>query len=172
MSDVDAVDACSAAAVSPGPLRLSGMFESHLTVSDLERSVSFYRDVIGLSLAWEVPERSAAFFWVGGRGEGLLGLWSLGSTPIRFALHIAFTTELEIVLDACDVLRRLGITPLSFFDDEADEPSVIAWMPAAAVYFRDPDGHLIEVIAMLSEAPRPELRVVSWSEWASRPGTG
>jgi len=29
VSDVDAVDACSAAAISPGPLRLSGMFESH-----------------------------------------------------------------------------------------------------------------------------------------------
>ena len=54
------------------------------TVSDLERSVSFYRDVIGLSPAREVPERSAAFLWVGGRGEGLLALWSLGSTPIRW----------------------------------------------------------------------------------------
>jgi lactoylglutathione lyase len=172
VSDVDAIDECSAAAVPAGPLRLSGMFESHLTVGDLERSITFYRDVIGLSLAWEVPERGAAFFWVGGRGEGLLGLWPLGSNPIRLALHIAFTTGLETVLGACDVLRRLGITPLSFFEDEADEPSVIAWMPAAAVYFRDPDGHLIEIIAMLSEAPRPELRVVSWSEWASRPGTG
>jgi lactoylglutathione lyase len=29
------------------------------------------------------------------------------------------------------------------------EPSVIGWMPAAAVYFRDPDGHLLEYLPML-----------------------
>lgn len=38
------------------------LFESHLTVSDLERSVGFCRDVVGLPLALEVTERNAAFF--------------------------------------------------------------------------------------------------------------
>jgi predicted enzyme related to lactoylglutathione lyase len=38
------------------------LFESHLTVSDLQRSVNFYRDLVGLTLALEVPERNAAFF--------------------------------------------------------------------------------------------------------------
>jgi hypothetical protein len=33
------------------------------------------------------------------------------------------------------------------------EASVIGWMPAAAVYFRHPDGHLIGYVAMLDEAP-------------------
>jgi len=37
------------------------LFESHLTVSDLQRSVNFYRDLVGLTLALEVPERNAAF---------------------------------------------------------------------------------------------------------------
>jgi hypothetical protein len=45
---------------------------------------------------------------------------------------------------------------------------VIGWMPAAAVYFRDPDGHLIEYLAMLEEPARAERGIVSWSEWASR----
>jgi hypothetical protein len=37
------------------------LFESHLTVSDLQLSVSFYRDLVGRPLALEVPERNAAF---------------------------------------------------------------------------------------------------------------
>jgi len=58
-----------------------------------------------------------------------------------------------------------GVTPLSFFGTETDEPSVIGWMPAAAVYLRDPDGHLLEYLAMLDENPRPERGIVPWSEW-------
>jgi GNAT superfamily N-acetyltransferase len=38
-------------------------------------------------------------------------------------------------------------------------------MPAAAVYFRDPDGHLVEYLAMLPDLPRVERGIVSWSEW-------
>lgn len=49
-----------------------GLFEAHLTAADLDRSVAFYRDVLGLPLALEVPERGAAFLWIGGSGEGML----------------------------------------------------------------------------------------------------
>jgi NAD(P)H-dependent FMN reductase len=41
-------------------------------------------------------------------------------------------------------------------------------MPAAAVYFRDPDGHLLEFIAMLDGDARPDAGVVTWSEWIGR----
>ena len=49
--------------------------------------------------------------------------------------------------------------------EETTEPSVIGWMPAAAVYFRDPDGHLLEYLAMLDEPPRPDVGIVPWSSW-------
>ena len=46
------------------------------------------------------------------------------------------------------------------------EPSVIGWMPAATIYFRDPDGHLMEYLTMLDyEERRPDLGIVNWSEW-------
>ena len=147
------------------PVPVAGLFETHLTVSDLSRSVAFYRDVVGLPLALEVPERGAAFFWIAAPGEGLLGLWSMGSAPIGLVLHLAFSAALEDVLDACDRLRSLGVTPLSFFAEETTEPSVIGWMPAAAVYCRDPDGHLLEYLAMLDEQARPDRGIVPWSEW-------
>ena len=149
----------------PAPVPVRGLFEAHLTVSDLDRSVSFYRDTVGLSLALHVPDRQAAFFWIGDPGGAMLGLWSLGSMPMALSLHVAFRSALEDVLGACDRLRRLGVTPLSFFAEEADEPSVIGWMPAAAVYLRDPDGHLLEYLAMLDEPARPEVGIVTWSEW-------
>ena len=144
------------------------LFETHLTVSDLQRSVGFYRDVVGLPLALEVPERTAAFFWVGGLGRSMLGLWSIGTAPLGLTLHVAFEVARDDLLDAPKRLEAQGIAPLSFFGEETTEPSVIGWMPAAAIYFRDPDGHLIEYLAMLDEEPRPDLGIVSWSEWLAR----
>jgi lactoylglutathione lyase len=144
----------------------SGLFEAHLTVGDLGRSVAFYRDVVGLEPASELPERDAAFLWIGGPGRAMLGLWSIGSAPVRTALHVAFRASLDDVLGACSLLRRSGVTPLSFAEAETDEPSVIGWMPAAAVYFRDPDGHLLEYLAMLDAPPDPEGRILPWSAWA------
>jgi lactoylglutathione lyase len=143
----------------------TGLFEAHLTVSDLDRSVAFYRDAVGLTVAYELPERGAAFFWIGAPGESMLGLWTLGSAPVGLSLHVAFRASLEDVLRACERLRSLGVRPLSFFGEETDEPSVIGWMPAAAVYFRDPDGHLLEYLSMLDQPPRPEGRIVPWSSW-------
>jgi lactoylglutathione lyase len=145
-----------------------GLFETHLTVSDLARSLDFYRDVVGLPLALEVPERSGAFLWIGAPGRAMLGLWSIGSAPLGLRLHLAFDAALDDVLGAPARLEERGVTPLSFFGEEASEPSVIGWMPAAAVYFRDPDGHQLEYLAMLDDDPRADLGIVPWSEWLGR----
>src|SRR4051812_10945828 len=145
-------------------MTVDALFETHLTVADLPRSVVFYRDVVGLPVALELPERGAAFHWIGAPGRAMLGLWSIGSAPMNMQLHVAFTVSLDDVLAAPAKLRERGIEPLSFFGDPTDEPSVIGWMPAAAVYFRDPDGHLLEYLAMLDGPPRPELGICAWSE--------
>jgi lactoylglutathione lyase len=147
------------------PVPVAGLFETHLTVADLARSTTLYRDVVGLSLALEAPERGAAFFWIGGGGKAMLGLWSLWSAPMGLSLHVAFKFTLDDILGPCERLRALGVTPLSFFAQETNAPSVIGWMPAAAVYFRDPDGHQLEYLAMLDEPPRPHLGIVPWSQW-------
>src|SRR6185437_8753896 len=143
----------------------TGLFEAHLTVGDLDRSIGFYRDVVGLPCALVLEEHGAAFFWIGEPGEAMLGLWSLGSAPMGLSLHIALKASLRDVLAACEGLRSNHVTPLSFFGAETSEPSVIGWMPAAAVYFRDPDGHLIEYLAMLDEPPRPDRGIIPWSAW-------
>ncbi len=147
-----------------------GLFEAHLPVADVAASQAFYRDVVGLEPAYEVPERGAAFLWCGSPGGSMLGLWSLGSAPMGIRLHVAFTVRLEDLMDAPAALAARGVTPRSFFGDEADEPSVIGWMPAAAVYFQDPDGHSLEYLAMLNEAPWPEGGITTWSRWVEGRG--
>jgi lactoylglutathione lyase len=144
-----------------------GLFEAHLTVSDLARSVAFYRDRVGLPVAFEVPERGAAFHWIGGPGHTMLGLWSTGSAPMGMQLHVAFTVALEELLGAPERLAGNGLEPLSFFGAPTREPWVIGWMPAATLYFRDPDGHLLEYLTMLDEPARPEAGIVAWSEWTA-----
>jgi hypothetical protein len=44
---------------------------------------------------------------------------------------------------------------------------VFGWMPAAAIYFSDPDGHELEFIAPLPDQPRPDVGVVAWRQWDS-----
>jgi catechol 2,3-dioxygenase-like lactoylglutathione lyase family enzyme len=145
------------------PIR--GLFEAHLTVSDLDRSIRFYRDVLGLPLAHRIPARQVAFFWVPSPDQAMLGLWSIGTSPLRLRLHIAFQVELAQVFESVAALRRAGLAPRSGDGTEINEPIVLSWMPAASVYFDDPDGHSLEFISMLDETPRPELAQVSWSEW-------
>jgi lactoylglutathione lyase len=150
------------------PVSVRGLFEAHLIVSDLDRSIAFYRDVVGLSPALEEPPRGAAFLWIGSPGKAMLGLWSLGSAPLGVMSHVAFSASLEDVLGSGERLRSMNVTPLSFFATETDEPSVIAWMPAAAVYFRDRDGNLLEYLAMLDAPPDPDADILPWSEWTAR----
>jgi lactoylglutathione lyase len=144
------------------------LFEAHLTVADLEASLAFYRDLVGLELARVVPARQAAFFWIGTRGTGMLGLWGAGSNPQKTIMHVAFATALDEVIAAPGRLQSAGIVALDFNGQPTHEPDVLAWMPAASIYFRDPDGHLLEYIAMLDDAPRPDDGVVRWHHWMRR----
>jgi lactoylglutathione lyase len=144
---------------------VENLFEAHLTVTDLDRAIEFYRDVLGLRLAHVVSERQAAFFWVGPAGNAMLGLWGAGSGPQKMALHTAFRASLADVVAAPSKLRSAGITPLDFDGQPTDQPVVFAWMPAASVFFHDPDGHLLEYIAMLSHEPSPEQGIVPWRVW-------
>ena len=141
------------------------LFEAHLIVADLDASIAFYRDRLGLELAHVVPTRQAAFFWIGGRGKSMLGLWQSGTGPQKTTTHIAFAVAADEVIAAPQRLRSAGIVPLDFNGRPTDEPVVLAWMPAVAIYFLDPDGHLLEYIAMLDGEARPNDGVVPWRAW-------
>ena len=148
---------------------VTGIFETHLLVHDLGRSVAFYRDVLGLELAAQFPERGVAFLWIGGHGNAVLGLWET-SAPLGMQYHFAFSVRTEDVFAAVNALREAGIPPLGFHGEPTDEPVVLTWMPAVAVYFRDPDGHHLEFISMLDAPQRPDLGLKAWPEWQQAVG--
>ncbi|HEY1263047.1 MAG TPA: VOC family protein [Terriglobales bacterium] len=153
---------------SPNAVPIVSLFEAHLSVRDLDRAVGFYRDELGLALAHLVAERRVAFFWVGAPGKAMLGLWEAGTMPMALSLHVAFQVSLAELHQAPARLQQAGIQPRDFDDLPAREPVVLAWMPAAAVYFHDPDHNLLEFLAMLPDEPRPDLGVLPWSEWVQR----
>lgn len=144
------------------------LFEAHVAVSDLDRSIAFYRDRLGFEVAHVTPAREAAFVWVGARGRTMLGLWTGESASQKTTSHLAFGTRVADVIAAPRVLAAAGIPALDFDGHTTAQAVVLAWMPAAAVYFRDPDGNLLEYIAMLSEPPRADAGVVTWNQWRGK----
>jgi lactoylglutathione lyase len=145
-----------------------GLFEAHLAVADLKRAKEFYGTTLNLELATELDEPKVAFYWLGGHGKSMLGVWEAGPGPQRMSLHVAFAAELEDVLQAPKLLDAKGIQPLDFARRPTKEAMVIGWMPAAVVYFRDPDDNLLELLAMLPDEPQPQEGVVPWSQWRKK----
>lgn len=113
----------------------------HLKVSDLERSLGFYRDVLGFAVTARIGS-SAAFLSAGGYHHHIgLNTWeSLGASPPAaratglYHLAILYPTRTELA----DALRRLieANVPL----EGASNHGV-----SEAIYLRDPDDNGVEL---------------------------
>lgn len=142
------------------------VFETHIPVRDLERAMKFYEEVLDLELGHRDRARRIAFYWVGGKNHSMLGLWEKQSDDFA-RQHFAFEIAPEDMDSALELLRRRNLQPYNFLNDGTDQPMVFAWMPALAIYFRDPDGNELEFIAPLPGKPRPEAGIVSLDAWNS-----
>ena len=156
----------SVARPEPDPMHL---YETHLPVASTEKSAKFYLEIVGLEFAYRDPGRDIVFLWIGPGRRSMLGLWGpmtlYGKEPHR--CHLAVALSLPELLEASKRLNRLGIATSNFAGKETIEPSVIGWMPSAQLYFRDPDGHSLEFIALLDDPPDPPF-IGSLSEWRKR----
>jgi catechol 2,3-dioxygenase-like lactoylglutathione lyase family enzyme len=143
---------------------ITGLFETHIHVSSLEVSIEFYNALPGLQLARIDKERKIAFYWIGKEGEAMLGLWEKKGQV--YPQHFAFRSNTNVILNiAATILRSMQIECYNFFQDGTSKPLVFTWMPAVTIYFRDPDYHELELIAMLPQKPRPEFGIVSYEDW-------
>jgi lactoylglutathione lyase len=148
------------------------LYETHLPVADTKISERFYTTVVGLPFAWRDPARDIVFLWADAKEKAMLGLWGPNTTygshgQSSAKHHLAFAVSLDELFAAIEKLKSNRIEILGFgglTGKKADEPSVIGWMPSAQIYFRDPDGHMLEFITILPEPPVPGF--TGWySEW-------
>jgi lactoylglutathione lyase len=121
-------------------MRLSDI---RLLVEDVERSVAFYRDVIGLPLGLKVPEGVYAEYPAGAATlglyrrdlmQGVLGEGANGGGP--GGVVVIFDVE-DVDVDY-ERLKANGAEPVT-------EPHDQTTWGLRVCHFRDPDGHLIEL---------------------------
>jgi catechol 2,3-dioxygenase-like lactoylglutathione lyase family enzyme len=116
---------------------IRGVYEVVVRVSDLSRAEAFYRDVLGLELGLDDPNRPMSFWRVGG-GEGMLVLQQEDEFPKQ---HFAFRVDEADLEKAQAQLEENGVKTMG--------PIQHDWMPAKSLYFADPDGHELEFCAPL-----------------------
>lgn len=149
---------------------IKGLYETHLFVEQLERSIEFYGKVLELKQCHFEAERRAAFFWIGKDKQAMLGLWEKPKEEIDIR-HFAFECEPEWVLnESVNYLKSRNLQCWNFLNDGTDQPMVFAWVPAVAIYFADPDGHALEFIGVLAGEGRPAHGVVSYERWLELDG--
>lgn len=144
---------------------IKGLYETHINVSNLEASVDFYKNILGLDHCHTEEKRRIAFFWIGEPKEYMLGLWEKPINELEIR-HFAFRCDANDILNnSLSYLKEKNLKPYNFLKDETEQPMVFAWMPAIAIYFNDPDGNVLEFIAVLEGSPRPELGVIAYKDW-------
>lgn len=147
---------------------IKGLFETHINVSNYEASAAFYEKLLNIIPLHEDRVRKSKFYWVGQPGEAMLGIRENYPTPLVQRQHFAFQVDLADLTQAKTYLAELGIEASNFFGDIPDSPDdlvVFPFMPAVSIYFDDPDGHSVELIAMLNDSARPELELMNWRQW-------
>jgi catechol 2,3-dioxygenase-like lactoylglutathione lyase family enzyme len=112
-----------------------------LTVRDLERTLDFYRDVLGMSVSAFEGGRLALKF-----GSQKINLHQAGEElapradhPVPGSGDLCFLTDGSIA-EWVDHFERLQI-PIA----EGPVPRTGALGPMTSIYVRDPDGNLVEI---------------------------
>ncbi|MGB8955689.1 MAG: hypothetical protein WCC10_09955 [Tumebacillaceae bacterium] len=62
-------------------------------------------------------------------------------------------------------LQGRGIDPWAVFGRDGAEPIVHTWVPSAAMYFKDPDGHEMEFHSLMQGEVRKYEKTPYLNEW-------
>ena len=129
-------------------MQLEGIDHVALSVRDIEESTNWYIEVLGFELLHEGMWNSVPTFI--GKGNTAIALFSASPESNSIfstrrdiqMLHLAFRADRENFLAAQRELEKRGIK-FEFQDHEI----------AHSIYFRDPDGHQLEITTY--ELPQP-----------------
>jgi lactoylglutathione lyase len=118
-------------------LPITGLYEIAIRVKDLARAESFYKEVLGLEEGLRDERRKWLFLRAGGDAGMVVLQEDKGEWPRQ---HFAFSVSPADIKQAGAMLKEKGI--------EISEPVYHEWMKAFSVYFDDPDGHSLELLAL------------------------
>lgn len=118
-----------------------------LNVTDLDRSLDFYRKVFGFEVQGEGREPGRAFAFLGREGRLMVTLWQQSEGGFAPGLpglhHLSFQVEtVEEVRAAEEVLRGLGAEFM--YDGVVPHGEGAA---SGGIFFTDPDGIRLEIYA-------------------------
>ena len=145
---------------------IKGMYEAHLPVSNLDKSIEFYKN-LGLEFAWK--DKDTAFFWIE-KKKSWLGLWEGEEYKIPYhpsIRHIAFCIDYINMKHALTWLKSKNIEEIPFGERESVEPFVRPNQGNASVYFNDIDGNSLELICFIDVPERLKgiSTKLSLAEW-------
>lgn len=149
---------------------ITGIYEAHLPVSDLTVSIPFY-EKLGMKLAFQ--NERLAFLWII-EGESWLGLWESDRVEMPYhpsIRHVAFRIDSESLGTVKEWLDERNIEVRTAFKMTPEEqPLVLPNFPHAhaAIYFDDPDGNSLELIAFLETDPTAAFQMMSFEDWSER----
>lgn len=120
-------------------LPIQGLYEIAIRVKDLARAEAFYKDVLGLEEGLRDDRRNWLFLYAGGNAGMVVLQEDKGEWPTQ---HFAFTVREADLKLAATILKEKGVS--------VSEPVFHEWMNAVSLYFDDPDGHALELLALSS----------------------
>ena len=120
-------------------LPIKGLYEVAIRVKDLARAEAFYKDVLGLKEGLRDERRNWLFLYAGGDAGMVVLQEDKGEWPRQ---HFAFTVNEPDIRQAAEMLKEKGVS--------VSEPVYHEWMNSVSVYFDDPDGHALELLALSS----------------------
>ena len=125
-------------------IRTIGVAHLSIPVTDPERSLAFYRDVLGMKLLANVQRQGMVFLDSGGDCVILVKVDQPISTARDRNVHHSFVVAHDHYAESVAELKRLGIAGI----DEEDMRGGVVNGPRT--YFHDPDGNVLEIIDLTS----------------------
>lgn len=119
-------------------LPIRGIYEVAVKVKNLPTAEMLYRGVRGLTEGVHDERRKWLFLRAGGDAGMVVLQEDGGSWPTQ---HFAFTVAEEGIEQAAAALRARGVA--------VKGPVFHSWMPAQSIYFSDPNGHDLELCALV-----------------------
>jgi predicted enzyme related to lactoylglutathione lyase len=118
-------------------MALGPVGQIHVSVTDIDRSVAFYRDVLGIPLLFQVPGQPMAFF-----ASGDVRLYLGVPEAPEFASKVTLYFRVDDIDAEYARLAAAGVAMIDKPHAVHRDGGTELWM----AFFTDPDGHHLAVM--------------------------